>query len=118
MDNNGNNIVKLEHSLGVLTEIEANPQITQRYLSQKLKISLGKVNFLINAFVEKGFIEIKNFKNSKNKIGYMYMLTPDGIKTKVRLTQEFFVWKMEQYEKLKREIEAFNGNAGHGKGKD
>ena len=67
-------------TLPVLKEIELNPQITQCVLAQKLEISLGKINFLISALVNKGIIEIKNFKNAKNKLAYAYLLIPQGIR--------------------------------------
>lgn len=92
-------------TLQLIREIEFNPQATQRYLAQKLKVSLGKINFLIKALIGKGILKAKNFKNSKNKSAYMYLLTPQGIKLKLKLTQEFLGWKMQQYEKLKTEIE-------------
>jgi EPS-associated MarR family transcriptional regulator len=66
-----------------------NPHLTQRHLSQKLSVSLGKINFLIRALVDKGLIEIKNFKESKNKLGYVYMVTPKGIQIKLHLTQQY-----------------------------
>jgi EPS-associated MarR family transcriptional regulator len=94
-----------EKTLHVLQEIERNPKVTQRGLAQKLEISLGKLNFLIRSLIDKGVIEIKNFKNSKNKLAYMYLLTPAGIKIKIQLTRKFFIWKTQEYEKLKEEIE-------------
>ena len=103
--NNKNNILESEKALQIIKEIENNPQTTQRNLAQKLEISLGTINFLINALIDKGIIEIKNFKNSKNKLAYMYLLTPQGIKMKLQLTHKFFVWKTRQYEKLREEIE-------------
>ena len=103
--NNKNDILASEKALQIIKEIENNPQTTQRNLAQKLEISLGTINFLINALIDKGIIEIKNFKNSKNKLAYMYLLTPQGIKMKLQLTHKFFVWKTRQYEKLREEIE-------------
>lgn len=100
-----------EKTLHVLQEIERNPKITQRDLAQKLEISLGKLNFLIRALMDKGIIEIKNFKNSKNKFAYMYLLTPHGIKIKIQLTHKFFIWKTQEYEKLKEEIERLKKEA-------
>ena len=103
-----NNSVKIfdsEKTLHVLQEIERNPKLTQRDLAQKLEISLGKINFLINALIDKGIIEIRNFKNSKNKLAYMYLLTSEGIKIKIQLTHKFFIWKTREYEKLREEIE-------------
>ncbi len=104
-----NNSVKIfdsEKTLHILQEIERNPKVTQRDLAQRLEISLGKINFLIRSLIDKGAIEIKNFKNSKNKLAYMYMLTPHGMKTKIELTHKFFLWKTQEYEKLKEEIES------------
>lgn len=94
-----------EKTLHVLREIEQNPKITQRDLAKKLEISLGKINFLIKALFNKGLIEIRNFKNSKNKLAYSYLLTPHGLKTKLQLSHKFFSWKTQEYEKLKEEIE-------------
>lgn len=113
--NNKTRILDSEEALQIIKEIEFNPQITQRLLSQKLEISLGKINFFINALIDKGIIEAKNFKNSKNKLAYMYLLTPQGIKTKFQLTHQFFVWKTQEYKKLRKEIEELklyltNGN--------
>jgi EPS-associated MarR family transcriptional regulator len=100
-----------EKTLHVLQEIERNPHTTQRDLAQKLEISLGKINFLIRALIDKGIIEIKNFKNSKNKLAYMYLLTPQGIKIKLQLTHKFFIWKTHEYERLKEEIERLKKEA-------
>ncbi len=110
MDNSGK-IFDSEKTLHVLQEIERNPKVTQRVLAQKLEISLGKLNFLIRALIDKGIIEIKNFKNSKNKLAYMYLLTPQGIKIKIQLTHKFFFWKTQEYEKLKEEIERLKKEA-------
>jgi EPS-associated MarR family transcriptional regulator len=95
-----------EKTLHILQEIERNPQITQRHLAQKLEISLGKINYLLKALIDKGIIEIKNFKNSKNKLAYMYLLTSHGIKIKLELTHKFFLWKTQEYERLRQEIES------------
>lgn len=103
--NNSVKILESEKTLHVLQEIQLNPQITQRDLAQKLEISLGKLNFLIRALIDKGIIEIKNFKNSKHKLAYMYLLTPVGIKMKIQLTQKFFIYKTQEYERLKAEVE-------------
>ncbi len=104
-------IFESEKTLLVLKEIERNPKVTQRDLAQKLEISLGKINFLINALIDKGVIEIKNFKNSKNKLAYMYLLTSEGIKIKLQLAHKFFIWKTQEYERLRVEIERLKNEA-------
>jgi len=68
-------------------------------------VSLGRVNYLVNELLKKGLIKAKRFKNAKNKIGYMYYLTPKGMSEKVTQTYNFLQRKTEEYEKLKQEIE-------------
>lgn len=105
MNNHKDNILNQEQILHVLKELEQNPKTSQRTLSQKLGLSLGRINYLLNALIDKGIIEAKNFKNSHNKLAYMYLLTAHGIKTKLELTHQFFVWKTQEYERLKAELE-------------
>jgi len=107
MNDNRPDHLETEKALYIVKDIERNPKVTQRELANKANVSLGKVNFLINALMDKGVIKVKNFKNSKNKLAYMYLLTPEGMKWKADLTYKFFQWKVQEYEKLKKEIELF-----------
>ncbi len=88
----------------VLRKIGSNPKATQRELAQKLCISLGKLNYCLTALKEKGLIKIKNFKSQKNKIRYLYILTPKGISEKTKLTLNFMKRKMKEYDDLKKEL--------------
>jgi EPS-associated MarR family transcriptional regulator len=96
----------LEETIKLLTHIESNPQATQRELVDKLDVSLGKVNFIVNALVDSGLIKLERFKSSKNKKGYLYLLTPKGIEEKTRITKDFLRFKTEEYEQLRNEIQA------------
>ncbi len=89
----------------LLKTLEENPSLSQRDLAKRLGISLGKVNFCLNALVEKGSLKIKNFQNSDNKRGYAYLLTPRGVEQKACMTMEFLQIKMCEYEQLRKEIE-------------
>lgn len=93
-----------EEVLMLLREIEANAQVTQRELSLRMGQSLGKINYLLKVFVEKGFIKINNFINSKNKAAYLYCLTPRGIEEKTKITYQFLKLKKKEYEVLEAEI--------------
>jgi EPS-associated MarR family transcriptional regulator len=107
MNNHSRDILKHERILSIIKELEQNPAITQRYLAQKLEISLGKINYFLNALIDRGIIEVKNFKNSSNKLGYMYLLTPQGIRIKLQLIQQFLEKKTLEYEMLKEELEEY-----------
>jgi len=99
--------IETEEMLILMRVINENPQMTQRDLSSRLGLSLGKINFLIKSLIEKGFIKADNFKNSNNKISYLYLLTPAGIEEKTKITYRFLKRKMEEYEKLENEIRHF-----------
>ena len=94
-----------ESHFKTLHELSSNGNLTQRELSERLGLSLGSVNYVIQALIGKGYVKAQRFKNSKNKMGYMYILTPKGMNEKVKQTQEFIHRKMVEYERLKREIE-------------
>lgn len=77
----------------------------QKSLADELGYSVGKVNYILKALIEKGFIKIENFANSKNKKQYKYLLTPSGIKAKIELTENFIKRKKREYEELQAELE-------------
>src|SRR4030067_3697305 len=89
----------------VLRDICKNPCISQREIASKNGVSLGKVNYVIRSLVAKGHVKVRNFRKSENKKGYMYLLTPNGVATKARLTVEYLRRKMEEYEYLQRELD-------------
>jgi len=91
-------------SYGLLKTLEDNPGLSQRDLAKQLGVSLGKVNFCLNALIEKGSLKVGNFRNSANKLAYVYLLTPHGVELKARMTVEFLQIKMQQYESLRAEI--------------
>ena len=93
-----------EESLMILREIGTNPRLSQRELSSRLGLSLGKINFLLKAMIDWGLVKAENFKNSSNKRAYLYLLTPLGMEEKAKTTYRFLKRKIEEYEKLKKEI--------------
>lgn len=92
-------------SYSLLKTLEDNPGLSQRDMAKLLGISLGKVNFCINALIEKGCLKVKNFRNSDNKLAYAYLLTPHGVEEKARITVQFLKYKMQEYERLRAEID-------------
>lgn len=99
---------KTDTRFRVLRLLEENPDLTQRDIANELGISLGRVNYCLRALADKGMIKVKNFRNSNNKMGYLYLLTPEGISEKMALTEAFLKRKMDEYEALRKEIESLN----------
>jgi len=90
----------------LLKLLEENPDMNQRQLARELGLSLGKMNYCLKALIAKGFVKARNFRNSKNKLAYAYLLTPHGIEEKVRLTFEYFRVVESQYEALRQEVKS------------
>ncbi len=95
-----------EHRYKILKALKANPAISQRELARELGLSLGKINYCIQALIKIGVVKAKNFKNNENKRGYIYVLTPEGIEDKAAVTARFLRRKLEEHKDLQREIEA------------
>ena len=91
-------------NLHLLRQLEQEPRLNQRGLARRLGLSLGKVNYCVQALVAKGLIKISNFRRSDNKLAYAYLLTPVGLQEKSRLTIDFLKRKKQEYERLQVEI--------------
>jgi MarR family transcriptional regulator, temperature-dependent positive regulator of motility len=102
----------IEETVKLLSHIDENPAATQRELVDKLDVSLGKVNFIMNALVKQGLIKLERFKTARKKRAYLYVLTPKGITQKAVITKKFLERKLEEYEKLKIEIEELKAKVG------
>jgi EPS-associated MarR family transcriptional regulator len=89
----------------VLRLLQENPDLTQRELAERLGISVGGLNYCLKAMMEKGLVKMRNFAQSKNKFGYVYVLTPSGVAEKAAMTHRFLQRKIEEYEALKTEIQ-------------
>jgi len=100
----------------VLRLLESNPHLTQRELSQSLGVSLGGINYCLNALISTGLIKIQNFRNNKNKWVYAYLLTPQGVAEKTALTATFLKRKMQEYQQLHEEIESLRQEVAAAKG--
>ena len=99
--NNNNNF---DEEFNLLRLLDKKPNKTQRKIAEELGLSLGKLNYCIKALKKKGLIKIKNFKKNDNKLHYLYLLTPKGIKTKAKLTLNYLIKKSKEYEELKKEF--------------
>lgn len=92
-----------ELTLHILRKIETSK--SQKSLANELSMSVGKVNYVLKALIEKGLIKTENFFENKHKNQYKYLLTKEGINQKIELTQKFIARKKAEYEELQRELE-------------
>jgi EPS-associated MarR family transcriptional regulator len=96
----------------LLALLQNNPELTQRELATELGISLGKVNYCLGAILRKGLIKARNFRNSRRKMAYLYVLTPSGIEERAKLTVKFLQVKLREVERLRNEIDQLRRDAG------
>src|SRR6059058_4479678 len=90
--------------LAVLRLLDADPSLTQRGLSQALGLSLGKTHYVLHALLDKGLVKIENFRRNDNKLAYAYLLTPKGMREKLKLTRSFLARKEAEFERLQATI--------------
>jgi len=90
----------------VLRLLEEQPDLTQRQIADALGISLGAVNFCLRGLIERGAVKVGNFRTSRNKRAYAYVLTPRGMSEKARLGRGFLERRMLEYAALRAEIDA------------
>jgi EPS-associated MarR family transcriptional regulator len=100
-----------EYRYRILKLLAADPHASQRRIADELGISLGRVNFCLQALIEKGLVKVNNFRSSTNKRAYLYLLTPKGIEEKAVVTARFLRRKLDEYETLKRELEELQREA-------
>ena len=97
----------------VLRMLQDNPDLAQREIAHQLGVSTSGLNDCLNALIDKGWVKVQNFSQSKNKFGYIYVLTPSGIAQKAALTGRFLQRKMQEFEALKAEIELLQTETAH-----
>ena len=90
----------------VMRQIAETPEVNQRNVAHRLGVSLGKVNFCMRALARKGLVKVDNFRRSDRKLAYAYVLTPSGLREKLRLTRAFLSRKEAEFEQLQHTITA------------
>jgi EPS-associated MarR family transcriptional regulator len=99
----------------VLRILQESPDVTQREIAQLLGVSTSGLNYCLNALIDKGWVKMHNFKESKNKFGYVYLLTPSGVAAKAALTGRFLQRKLKEHEEMSAEIESLRGETFKGR---
>ena len=90
----------------VLRLLQDNPELSQRELAEAVGVSVGGMNYVLNALIDKGLVKLGNFTASEDKRRYAYVLTPKGIREKLLITGRFLQRKLAEHEALSAEIKA------------
>jgi len=91
-----------EITLGLLTAVEANSQLTQRTVARDLGIALGMANAYLKRCVRKGLIKVTQIPANR----YAYYLTPKGFAEKSRLTAEYLSISFNFFRDARSECDA------------
>ena len=97
--------LSLEDRINLMRAIEDYPIENQRQFAEVINLSLGKTNFILKSLIKVGLVKLSNFRDSDNKFGYTYILTPKGISEKLTITSEFLQKKELEYSLLQKEIQ-------------
>lgn len=100
------------NQLSALRVLAERPELSQRELSVALGLSLGKTHYVLHALLDKGLVKARNFRRSDNKLAYAYLLTPAGLREKLRLTRRFLARKEVEFEELRRAIASLRAEVG------
>ena len=100
----------------ILRILQERPDVTQREIAQMLGMSTSGINYCLKALIDKGWVKVQNFSESKNKFGYVYLLTPSGISEKAVLMGRFLRRKLWEYDMLREEIDSLRGEMDEGAG--
>ncbi|MDR9498504.1 MAG: MarR family EPS-associated transcriptional regulator [Hydrogenovibrio sp.] len=101
----------MENTETLLKVLQHAPeQATQRSLAKKLGCSLGKTNYIVKAVMAKGLIKAERFASSDKKWHYRYVLTPEGIAERIKITEHFVQRKKQEYEQLCKELQTLKND--------
>lgn len=89
-------------TLGLLTAVEGNSQLTQRSLASELGIALGLANAYLKRCVRKGLIKVTQVPANR----YAYYLTPQGFAEKSRLTAEYLTVSFRFFRRAREDCAA------------
>ena len=85
------------HILRLMGEIERDGSSSQRELSRRLGLSLGLVNTFLKRLVNKGYFKVTTLPKNRLK----YLLTPQGLARKSKLTVDYLRYSMNFYKDIK-----------------
>jgi DNA-binding MarR family transcriptional regulator len=92
--------VEARRELTVLDAVARDQHITQRNLAAQLGIALGLTNIYLKRLIRKGYIKCINVQSNR----LLYLITPQGIAEKSRLTYEFMDYSLQLYREVRQHL--------------
>lgn len=92
--------IEARRDLTVLDAVARDQHITQRNLAAKLGIALGLTNIYLKRLIRKGYIKCINVQSNR----LLYLITPQGIAEKSRLTYEFMDYSLYLYREVREHL--------------
>lgn len=85
----------------LLEQIETDPDVTQASLASQLGVAVGTVNWHLKRLVAKGYVKVKRAQRRKLR----YLITPQGVSLRARLTVDYVEHSMQLYRKTRRRVQ-------------
>ncbi len=89
-----------DRELVLLEQIERDPDITQATMAAQLGVAVGTVNWHIKRLISKGYVKVKRAQRRKLR----YIITPEGIAFRARLTVNYIETSMRLYRKTRLHV--------------
>ena len=90
----------INRDLDILDNIENNPNATQASMASQMNVAIGTVNWHLKRLIDKGFIKIQRSEKRKLK----YIITPEGILLRAKLTKDYIQSSFELYRLVRRRM--------------
>ncbi len=89
-----------QRDLLLLTELERDGTVTQRFLAVKLGVALGLTNLYVKRLARKGYIKITTIPSHRVR----YLLTAQGFAEKSRLTYRYMQYSLAHYRDMRARL--------------
>ena len=86
--------------MGLLEQIEHDPDVTQASLASLLGVAVGTVNWHLKRLIAKGYVKVKRAERKKLK----YIITPEGIAFRANLTLDYIEQSMVLYRRTRMQV--------------
>jgi predicted transcriptional regulator len=92
--------VDTARELTLLEQVESDPDVNQSALASQLGVAVGTVNWHLKRLIAKGYVKVQRAERKKLR----YIITPEGIALRARLTVDFIERSFDLYHKTRQRV--------------